>query len=59
MLHAQKIVSVVPILFGWLLRISSLHALVFILVPAVFFHCFSQIVREERQAKGKFPFKSV
>ena len=46
--------SVVPILFGWFLRVAFLHAHVFIrktflwLVSVFFFNCFLEIVREER-----------
>ena len=57
--------SVVPILFGWFLRVPFLHVHVFIrktflwLVSVIyFFNCFLEIVREERrevvgEAEGK------
>ena len=50
--------SVVPILFGWFLRVPSLHALVFIrklfcdLFLFFFFYCFLEIVREKRGGRG-------
>ena len=53
---AQMCCGVVPILFGWFLRVPSLHALVFIwktflgLVPAAFF---IEVVREKRGRQGE------
>ena len=50
--------GVVPILFGWFLRVPSLHALVFIWKTFVtcsccFCYCFLEVVREKRGRQGE------
>ena len=52
--------GVVRILFGWFLRVPSLHALVFLwktfcdlFLLFFFWNCFLEMVREKRGGKGK------
>ena len=51
--------DVIPILFGWFLRLPSLHVLVFIqklfcdLLLLLFFCCCLEIVREKRGRQGE------
>ena len=45
--------GVVPILFGWFLRVPSLHVLFCDLFLLLFFNCFLEIVREKRGRRGE------